>query len=94
MMYGLVFLIVYLGFYLLFLLSEKRKKQTLTSKFKVVLQYPRLFKIFAYFLFILAISILISLQSGSVGFVSFWVFASPIIFLLVLSHSSFKLHKK
>lgn len=94
MMYLMIFSFIYSGFYILFLLSEKRKKQTAVSRFKWVLLHRRALTVLAYLLFVSAGVMLMSLHSMSVGFVSWWIFSTPLLLLLILGHCHFKSDKK
>lgn len=80
-----VFLQLYIGFYLLYLLSEKSKK-----KVQIVSCHPQVFKIIAYLLFISGLVELIHQYGSSVGLVSWWIFTSPILFILILGQAKLK----
>lgn len=76
----IVFLGMYIGFFFLFLLSQKKKK----VQFKLVYQYPRLFKMLSWILFLFSFYLLTLKYGLSIGFISWWVFATPTIFLLIV----------
>ncbi len=74
-----VFILTLLGMYLLFISAEKyRSSKSLAQKY-----YP-LLRILAFLLFALSGFILIKKYGFSIGFVSWWIFATPLTFLLIL----------
>lgn len=71
--------------YLLFMSSEKYRSPKSTGHFKPLAQkYYSLLKIAAFLLFALSGFILIKKYGFSIGFVSWWIFATPLTFLLIL----------
>ena len=81
----IAFLLILLGMYLLFMGSEKYRSPKSTGHFKSLAQkYYWHFKIAAFILFILCAFILIKHYKFSIGFVSWWIFATPLTFLLIL----------
>lgn len=71
--------------YLLFMASEKYRSPKSTGHFKLLAQkYYRQFKIAAFILFALSAFILIQHYNFSIGFVSWWIFATPLTFVLIL----------
>ncbi|MBF7691849.1 DUF1634 domain-containing protein [Acinetobacter pollinis] len=76
----IVFLGIYIGFYFLFLLNHKKQKPS----FAWVYKYPKGFKLISITLFLLSFYLLVLRYGISVAFVSWWVFATPTILLLIL----------
>lgn len=85
-----VFLLIFLGFYLLFLMSEKQKKNTAHSRFKKLLQHLKLARYAAYTCFIAGFFLSMWIYGSSIGWVSWWIFASPIIFMIILTNNRLK----
>ena len=84
-----VFLLSLMGFYLLLLLNKKQQRQTSTFS-RVVLRYPRTVRSLAILCFVLGCALCMSQYGASIGFVSWWIFASPVIFVLILCKNSLK----
>ncbi|MCH2070712.1 DUF1634 domain-containing protein [Acinetobacter pittii] len=81
----IAFLLILLGMYLLFISSEKYRSPKSTGHFKSLAQkFYRYFKIAAFILFGLCAFILIHEYKFSISFVSWWIFATPLTFLLIL----------
>ncbi|HBU89079.1 DUF1634 domain-containing protein [Acinetobacter oleivorans] len=81
----IAFLLILLGMYLLFMGSEKYRSPKSRGHFKSIAQkYYRYFKIAAFMLFGLCALILIQHYKFSIGFVSWWIFATPLTFILIL----------
>ncbi|MBF7682726.1 DUF1634 domain-containing protein [Acinetobacter sp. B5B] len=85
--------ITYFAFYLMYLSSDKQKKIVAHSKWAVVTQKPRLFKRLAYILFLCSFLLLTQQYRYSVAFVSWWIFATPLIFVLILRNNQLKSKK-
>ena len=80
-----VFILTLLGMYLLFISTEKYRSSKSTGHFKSLAQkYCSLLRILAFLLFALSGFILIKKYGFSIGFVSWWIFATPLTFLLIL----------
>lgn len=81
----IVFILTVLGMYLLFISSEKYRSPKSTGYFKSLAQKSlSLLRISAYLLFVLSGFILIKKNGLSIGFVSWWIFATPLTFALIL----------
>ncbi|PJF02843.1 DUF1634 domain-containing protein [Acinetobacter seifertii] len=81
----IVFTLTVLGMYLLFISSEKYRSPKSTGYFKTLAQKSHsLLRISACLLFVLSGFILIRKNGLSIGFVSWWIFASPLTFALIL----------
>lgn len=84
MMFIAIFLTL-LGMYFLYISSEKYRAPKSTGYFKSVSQkYYLLFRACAFVLFALCVCILIQKFGFSVGFVSWWIIAAPLTFILIL----------
>ena len=77
-------LLILFGFYILYLCSEKQRAKTAKSKWSWWVAHLRFSKIFAFVLFALAIVLLCLKQGTSIGWVSFFIFSTPLIFILIL----------
>ncbi|KHF77788.1 hypothetical protein PJ15_0844 [Acinetobacter sp. neg1] len=64
------------------------------TKQQFVIRYQIQLKVLAYLCFLLAGSLLCLEYGSSIGFVSWWIFATPVTFLLVLWVNELKPVKK
>lgn len=78
-----VFLIVF-GMSILYVLSIKQIEKTKKSKFHFMTQHINILRLFACLLFLVAGSLFIAAYGTSIGFVSWWLFATPFVFGLIL----------
>ena len=79
------FILLTIGMYLLFICSEKQRSKKTTHRLKSILQkHFRVARIGSFVLFILCAFLLIQKYGFSIGFVSWWIFATPLTFLLIL----------
>ncbi|MCU4412959.1 DUF3292 domain-containing protein [Acinetobacter sp. WU_MDCI_Axc73] len=78
-----IFLIVF-GMYILFALSSKQIEKTKKSKLYFMTQHINMLRLFACLLFLIAGSLFIAIYGTSIGFVSWWLFATPLVFALIL----------
>lgn len=76
------------------LLYKCSSKQISKSKQQFVIRYQIQLKVLAYLCFLLAGSLLCLEYGSSIGFVSWWIFATPVTFLLVLWVNELKPVKK
>lgn len=80
-----VFTLTVLGMYLLFISSEKYRSPKSIGYFKTLAPKSHsLLRISACLLFVLSGFILIKKNGLSIGFVSWWIFATPLTFALIL----------
>ena len=75
---------ILLGMWSLHLLSSKQIEKTKRSQWRFLTHYPQYSHCFAYILFLIAAAIFIKKFGISIGFISWWLFASPVILLLIL----------
>ncbi len=81
---------IFIGFSGLYISSEKQKNRFSKSVFSLFLKYRAITRITAFSLFGLAIYFLIQYFETSIGFWSFWIFSTPIIFLIILFNTTFR----
>lgn len=84
MMIFLGMICILLGMWCLHLLSSKQIDKTKRSLWHFLTHYPQYSRGFAYILFLIAAAIFIAIFGISIGFISWWLFASPVILLLIL----------
>lgn len=84
MMIFLGMICILLGMWCLHLLSSKQIDKTKRSQWHFLTHYPQYSRGFAYILFLIAAAIFIAIFGISIGFISWWLFASPVILLLIL----------
>ncbi|MBF7686980.1 DUF1634 domain-containing protein [Acinetobacter rathckeae] len=86
-------LISYFAFYLLYLSSDKQKKVIVQSRWAFIAKKPPAYKTLAVTLCITAFILLAQDYGYSVAFITWWVFATPLIFLLILRNNPLKSKK-
>jgi len=74
-------ILILVGMLLLYKCSAKQINKTKQAFF---IRYQILLKVLAYFSFLLAGSLLCLECGSSIGFISWWIFATPVTFLLIL----------
>lgn len=84
-------LISFFGFYLL---SEKQRKKTQHSRFAWLLNNIKMYKFVCAVLCIIATSLLMLCYGSSIGFVAWWIFASPLLLMIILSVNDLKRTEK
>lgn len=88
------FLLILCAVYGLYRVSEKQIKQTLQSQWSFVALYPRTSRFICLMLMLLSTLLLIQQTGSSIGFISFWVFATPLIFFFILYINELSAKKK
>lgn len=88
------FLFILLGVWGLYRISEKQIKKTRLSKWSILLVYPQTTRVVCLLLLILALFVFIQKEGASIGFVSFWIFSTPLIFIFILSINELKSFQK
>ncbi|WP_336936854.1 DUF1634 domain-containing protein [Acinetobacter modestus] len=83
-------ILILIGMTFLYKCSSKQISKT---KQLYLIRYKTLFKIFAYLCFLIAGSLRCLEYGNAIGFVSWWLFATPITFLLVLWVNELKPNK-
>lgn len=80
----LSFLFILCAVYGLYQVSEKQMKKTLQSKWVLLAHHPRIVRVISLLLLVIATVLIIQEDGYSIGFVSFWIFSSPLIFIFIL----------
>lgn len=80
--FSLIF--IFLGLWLLHLLSSKQIAKTKQSSLHILTQFPLISRCVGYLLFFSAAVVLIDHYGISIGFISWWIFASPVAFILIM----------
>ena len=62
----------------------KTNEKTLQSKWGLLAHHPRIVRVISLLLLVIATVLIIQEDGYSIGFVSFWVFSSPLIFIFIL----------
>ena len=75
---------ILLGMWCLHLISSKQIEKTKQSQWRFLTHYPQYSRSIAYILFLIAAAIFIAIFGISIGFISWWLFASPVILFLIL----------
>ncbi|NNP70118.1 DUF1634 domain-containing protein [Acinetobacter sp. Ac_5812] len=76
------------------LLYKCSAKQISKAKQQVFIRYQTHLRVLAYVCFLIAGSLLCLEYGSSIGFISWWIFATPVTFILVLSVNELKPTKK
>lgn len=76
------------------LLYKCSAKQITKAKQQVLIRYKTQLRVLAYVCFLIAGSLLCFVYGSSIGFISWWIFATPVTFLLVLWVNELKPAKK
>ncbi|MFI8032892.1 DUF1634 domain-containing protein [Acinetobacter sp. ABJ_C3_5] len=76
------------------LLYKCSAKQITKAKQQVFIRYKTQLRVLAYVCFLIAGSLLCLTYGSSIGFISWWIFATPVTFMLVLSVNELKPTKK
>lgn len=90
-MIPLSLILTLIGMLLLYKCSAKQISKT---KHQSLIRYQIQFRILAYACFLTAGSLLCFAYGSSIGFISWWIFATPVTFLLVLWVNELKPAKK
>ena len=86
--------LIFLGIGGLYRISEKQIKKTRLSKWSMLALYPQTTRIVSLLLLLLAVFIFVQKEGVSIGFVSFWIFSTPLIFIFILYMNELKPHQK
>ncbi|OTG63546.1 hypothetical protein B9T25_13705 [Acinetobacter sp. ANC 4470] len=88
------FLFILCAVYGLYQISEKQMKRTLQSKWSFLAHYPQITKAISFLFMFISTLLLIQQTGSSIGFISFWVFSSPLIFIFILYINELKPKQK
>ncbi len=87
-------ILIFLGMSGLYRISEKQIKKTRLSKWSTLAIYPQTTRVVSLLLLILAVYIFVQKEGFSIGFVSFWIFSTPLIFIFILYMNELKPDQK
>lgn len=90
MMIILSLIFILLGLWILHLLSSKQIAKTKQSSLHLLTQFRLTSRCVAYLLFFSAAVILIGHYGIPIGFISWWIFASPVAFVLIMYINNLK----
>ncbi|USA54377.1 DUF1634 domain-containing protein [Acinetobacter sp. C32I] len=76
------------------LLYKCSAKQISKTKQQAFIRYKTQLRVLAYICFLIAGSLLCLEYGSSIGFISWWIFATPVTFVLVVSVNELKPTKK
>ncbi len=88
------FLFILLGTWGLYQVGEKQIKKTRLSRWSFLTIYPPITRLICLLLLSIAMFILIQKEGSSIGVVSFWIFATPLIFIFILYINELKPKQK
>ncbi|MBJ9985021.1 DUF1634 domain-containing protein [Acinetobacter sp. S40] len=80
--FGIVLIVM--GMYILYVLSSKQLEKTKKSKLQFLAHNVKIMRIFAFILFLIAGLFFIAAYGSSIGFISWWIFATPLVFGIIL----------
>lgn len=80
----LAFILTLNGMHILYRLSDKQLEKTKKSKWVWLTQHIKLAKLSCFVGFFVAGLLLMAQYGNSIGFISWWIFATPLIFGLIL----------
>ncbi|RGD90589.1 hypothetical protein [Acinetobacter sp. SWAC57] len=90
MIYIITGILIALSCYILFLVSEKQRPKTHKSRWSKCAEHYQICRYFAFAVLAVALTLLIQYTGRGVGSVSFFIFASPILFILILCINDLK----
>ena len=94
MMILLGMICILLGMWCLHLLSSKQIEKSKQTQWRFLTRYPKGSRSMAYILFFIAALLFIKTFGFSIGFISWWLFASPAILFLILLINDLKKKNK
>lgn len=84
MSFLLGWVLIVFGMALLYTVSHKQLEKFKKSRFAAFAKFVKSIRIVAFFLFFCAASCFVYHYGDSVGFVSWWLFATPLTFFIIL----------
>ena len=93
MIYLIVGLLITFACYVLFLVSDKQRPKTQKSRWAKCAEHYQICRYLAFGVLATALTLLIQYTGRGVGSVSLFVFATPILFILILSINDLKSKK-
>ena len=94
MIYLIVGLLITFACYVLFLVSDKQRPKTQKSRWAKCAEHYQICRYLAFGVLATALTLLIQYTGRGVGSVSLFVFATPILFILILSINDLKPKKQ
>ena len=87
-------LLTFIGMFLLYRSSAKQITKAKATQQQFLKRFKTPISISAFVCFLVAVSLLCLKYGNSVGFISWWIFATPVTFMLVLLVNELKSNKK
>lgn len=87
-------LLTFIGMFLLYRSSAKQITKAKATQQQFLKRFKTQISISAFVCFLIAVSLLCLKYGNSVGFISWWIFATPVTFMLVLLVNELKSNKK
>ncbi|MBP9787364.1 MAG: DUF1634 domain-containing protein [Acinetobacter sp.] len=87
-------LLTFIGMFLLYRSSAKQITKAKVTQQQFLKRFKTQISISAFVCFLVAVSLLCLKYGNSVGFISWWIFATPVTFMLVLLVNELKSNKK
>jgi cell division protein FtsW (lipid II flippase) len=87
-------LLTFIGMFLLYRSSAKQITKAKATQQQFLKRFKTQISISAFVCFLVALSLLCLKYGNSVGFISWWIFATPVTFMLVLLVNELKSNKK
>jgi len=94
MIHLVAFLLILLGMFLLYAVSAKHMEKTKKSRFHVLAQSAFITRSIALLCFFAACGSLTYIYGNSIGIVSWFIFATPLVFLLICTVNDLKAKAK
>ena len=89
-----VFILLICAMFSLYLISEKQIVKTHKTRWVWFAKNPKVIRIIATLLFVIAIILCSYVYGSSIGFISLWIFLTPLIFGLILYVNDLKPKQK
>ena len=86
----LIGVLLFLAIFFIYHSSQKQYQKTINSPYWPFAKYPKFSRFIAIILLLIAFILLQSTLNFSVAFVSFFIFISPIIFMMILLKNNLK----
>ncbi len=87
-------LLTFIGMFLLYRSSAKQITKAKVTQQQFLKRFKTQISISAFVCFLVAVSLLCLKYGNSVGFIRWWIFATPVTFMLVLLVNELKSNKK
>lgn len=87
-------LLTFIGMFLLYRSSAKQITKAKATQQQFLKRFKTQISISAFVCFLVAVSLLCLKYGNSVGFISWWIFATPVTFTLILLVNELKSNKK